>query len=280
MRRRNAILIGLLVLFLGVVLFPDECRSQRGYEIGPGDVLMIRVWGDEDLTRAIVVSTEGSFRFPLIGEVQAAGRTVDEVGRTITERLAGGYLVDPQVEVMIKEYRSQKVYVLGEVVRPGAYPLDSRASIIEIISKAGGLGKDAGDEAEIIRGGKDWKKDKALTPDDQGVGQVIHVDLRGLLAGTLDRGIGEIQNGDTVFVPKAKVFYIFGEVAQPGKYRWERGLTVLKAVITAGGFTEIASKRRIKIQRKDTEGEEEKLKAKLDMVVEPGDTITVPESFF
>jgi len=111
------------------------------------------------------------------------------------------------------------------------------------------------------------------------VGQVIHVDLRRLLAGTLDSESVEVQDGDTIFVPKAKVFYIFGQVNQPGMYRWEKDFTVLKAVIIAGGFTEIASKRRIKIRRKDPEGKK-KIRARLDTAVEPGDTIIVPESFF
>lgn len=104
-------------------------------------------------------------------------------------------------------------------------------------------------------------------------------DLRGVLTGKADRENVEIRDGDTIFVPKGHVFYIFGEVGQPGKYRWEKELTVLKAVIVAGGFTEIASKRRIKIQRKCAEGEK-KIRAKLDTLVEPSDTVIVPESFF
>lgn len=279
MLRKTDIFFGFLVCLLVLAFSTPECRSETEYVIGPGDVLIIRVWGHEDLTQEVVVSPEGGFRFPLIGEVKAVGRSTDEVGMTITERLGDGYLVDPQVGVIVKEYKSQKVYVLGEVVRPGAYSLDSRASIVEIISKAGGLGPDAGDVAQIVQGKKDWKGDKPLKPGQEGVEKVIQIDLRGMLAGNVDRGSVEIQDGDTLFVPKAEVFYIFGEVGQPGKYRWEKKLTVLKAVITAGGFTDIASKRRIKIRRKDSE-EEEKIRAKLDTLVQPGDTVIVPESFF
>jgi polysaccharide export outer membrane protein len=279
MRSRKTILIGFMVFLLLAVLFNHECWSEREYRIGPSDLLLVRVWGNEDLTREVVVSPDGRFRFPLIGEVTAAGRTVDELGRILSERLADGYLVNPHVEVMIKEYRSQKVYVLGEVLRPGTYPLDSRASVIEIISEAGGLGTEAGDVAEIVRARNDWRQDKPLTPDHEAVSEVIRIDLRGLLAGKGGSEDVEIQNGDTIFVPKAEVFYIFGEVGQPGKYRWEKDLTVLKAVIIAGGFTEIASKRGIKIRRKISE-EEKKIRVKLDTPVAPGDMIIVSESFF
>ncbi|MBW2122661.1 MAG: polysaccharide biosynthesis/export family protein [Deltaproteobacteria bacterium] len=276
---RNTVWILIFSLVLAALLPARRCRPEADYTIGPGDVLAIRVWGNDDLTRDVVVSPDGSFCFPLIGEVQARGRSSDEVGRILSRRLADGYLVDPQVEVSVKEYRSKKVYVLGEVVRPGAYPLESRASIIEIISKAGGLGENAGDMVEIIRARKDWKKNKPLRPDEEGVGQVIQVDLRGLLAGKLTGQDLEIRDGDTIFVPQGQVFYIFGQVDQPGKYRWEKELTVLKAVIIAGGFTDIASKRRIKIRRKDPQGEK-KIRARLDTPVEPGDTVIVPESFF
>ncbi len=279
MQRRKTILIGLFVILLVSLAFPNESRGEKEYSIGPGDVLIIRVWGHEDLTQEVVVSPEGSFRFPLIGEVRAVGHSADEVGTIVTERLADGYLIDPQVEVIIKEYKSQKVYVLGDVVRPGTYPLDSTASVVEIISKAGGLAEDAGDVAQIIRGRKGWKKDKPLTPDQEGVGKVIQVDLRGLIAGTVDDEGVEIEDGDTIFVPKAEVFYIFGEVDRPGKYKWEKDLTVLKAVIIAGGFSEIASKRRIKIRRKENKGER-KIRAKLDTPIKPGDTVIIPESFF
>jgi polysaccharide export outer membrane protein len=169
--------------------------------------------------------------------------------------------------------------VLGEVVRPGAYSLNTQASVVEIISEAGGLSEDAGNVAQIIRGRKGWSKDKPLTPDEEAVGQVIRVDLRGVLTGKTGSGSVEIRDGDTIFVPKGQVFYILGEVGQPGKYRWEEELTVLKAVIVAGGFTEIASKRRIKIRRKFADGEK-KIRVKLDTMVEPGDTVIVPESFF
>jgi polysaccharide export outer membrane protein len=278
MKWRNAILTCGLVFVLLVPL-SNECLSDAGYAIGPGDVLVISVWGDEDLTREVVVSPEGTVTFPLIGEVRAAGQSSEDIGEVIAERLADGYLIDPRVGVVVKEYRSQKVYVLGEVVRPGTYQLDSRASVLEIISEAGGLADNAGDVAQIIRGGKDWSKDQPLWPNQVGVGQVIEVDLRGLLSGEVDSASLQLQHGDTLFVRKGEVFFIYGEVGQPGKYRWEKNLTVLKAVIIAGGFTDIASQRRIKIRREDPEGGS-KIRVKLDTPVEPGDTVIVPESFF
>ena len=131
MRGRSLILMSLFVFLTFLVLFPHECQSEGGAVIGRGDTLMIRVWGDDDLTRDVTVSPEGSFRFPLIGEVEAAGRSVEDLRRVITERLVDGYLVDPQVEIVIRAYRSRNVFVLGEVVRPGTYPFDNQTSVIE-----------------------------------------------------------------------------------------------------------------------------------------------------
>jgi polysaccharide export outer membrane protein len=279
MESKRTFLIALLVFFGVAIFLPRESHPGREYAVGPGDVLTIKVWGNEDLTGEFVISAEGGFRFPLIGEVRAAGHSVDELGRIVSERLADGYLVDPQVEVVIKEYRSQKVFVLGEVVRPGTYPLDSRATLIEIISKAGGLGPEAGDSVEIVRARENWERNKPLRPGQEGVGEVVRVDLLKLLGGKINTKRAEVRNGDTIFIPKGRVFYIYGEVKNPGKYTWEKDLTVLKAVIVAGGFSEIASKRRVKIRRQDSDGEK-KIRVTLETKVEPGDTVIVPESFF
>jgi polysaccharide export outer membrane protein len=247
------------------------------YTIGAGDVLSINVWGHGDLTKEVVVSEKGRFSFPLIGEVAAAGLTVTQLEAKLVGLLSNGYVINPNVTVRIKGYKSQRVYVLGEVKSPGTYSLDKETSLIEIISQAGGVSNDAGWIIEVVRpSGKGLGK--PVTPDEANREEIIRVDVEGLLGGRPADNI-RIEGGDTIFIPKAAYYFIFGEVRNPGSFKLKRDTTVLKAVILAGGFTDKASKRRIKIRRK--EGEKTiKVRVKLDDPVLPGDTIIVSESFF
>ncbi len=247
------------------------------YTIGAGDVLLINVWGHEDLTKEVVVSEKGKFSFPLIGEVESGGLTVNELEAKLVHLLSNGYVINPNVSVRIQGYQSKRVYVLGEVRSPGSYSLHKETSLIEIISGAGGVSDNAGWIIEVVRP-SERLPDKPVIPDEAKKEDIIRVDLEGLLGGRPKDNI-RIEAGDTIFVPKAAYYFIFGEVKNPGSYKLRRDTTVLKAVILAGGFTEKASKRRIKIRRK--EGEKTiKVRVKLDDPVSPQDTIIVPESFF
>jgi polysaccharide export outer membrane protein len=247
------------------------------YTIGAGDVLLINVWGHEDLSREVVVSEKGTFSFPLVGGVEAAGLTIKEVEAKLVHLLSAGYLINPYVTIRIKGYESRKVYVLGQVRSPGTYSLEKETSLIEIISRAGGVSDDAGWIIEVVRP-SERLPDKPVTPDEAKKEDIIRLDVEGLLGGRPKDNI-RIEGGDTIFVPKAAYYFIFGEVKSPGSYKLRRDTTVLKAVIMAGGFTDKASKRRIKIRRK--EGEETiKVRVKLDDPVLSQDTIIVPESFF
>ena len=247
------------------------------YTIGAGDVLLVNVWGHEDLSREVVVSEKGTFSFPLIGGVEAAGLTIKELEAELATLLSAGYLVNPYVTIRIKGFESKKVYVLGQVRSPGTYSLDKETSLIEIISRAGGVSDDAGWIIEVVRPSRKVH-DKPVTPEEAEKEEIIRVDVEGLLGGRPEDNI-RIEGGDTIFVPKAAYYFIFGEVKTPGSFKLRRDTTVLKAIIMAGGFTDKASKRRIKIRRK--EGEKTvKVRVKLDDPVLPQDTIIVPESFF
>jgi len=247
------------------------------YTIGAGDVLFINVWGHEDLAKEVVVSEKGIFSFPLIGEVEAAGLNVKDLEVKLVRLLSDGYVINPYVTVRVKGFKSRKVYMLGQVRSPGTYSLDKETSLIEIISRAGGVTDGAGWIIEVVRPSKKVP-DKPITPDEAKKEDIIRVDVEGLLGGRPEDNI-RIEGGDTIFVPKAAYYFIFGEVKSPGSYKLRRETTVLKAVILAGGFTEKASKRRIKIRRK--KGEETiQVRVKLDDPVLPQDTIIVPESFF
>jgi len=260
--------------------FPSE-HKEKEYEVGPEDVLEITVWDHEDLKREVVVSREGVFSYPLIGTVSANGLTIEKLEQEITKRLAGKYIIDPQVTVIVKEYKSKKVFVLGEVggsgKGPGTYPLTGKTSLIEILTLAGGPTKDAGSEVIIIRPRN--RSSNPVTLEQVGKeDQVIRVNLRKLLEGDTSQNL-YLEPNDTVYLPRAAYFYVYGQVKNPGKYNLEKDTTVLKAITTAGGATEKAAVNRTKVVR-EREGKKEERRIELTAPVEPEDIIIVPESFF
>jgi len=252
-------------LFIVIVIFPliilNHSMSfaiQQDYHIGAQDKLKIEVWDHPDLTREVSVSLTGSFTFPLIGEIKAAGLNTEQVQKEITRKLADGYLIKPQVTVTIMEYRSKQVNILGEVKNPGTYPYTRQTSLIEVISMAGGLTNEAGPDAYVLRSQEadpskmdieahsksikdpDFAKKKIDLNDLLQSGQEIYFLLR---------------ENDTIYIPRADFFYVLGEVNKPGQYKLEKETTVLKAVSTAGGHTKKANLNKITIVRVK-EGEE------------------------
>jgi len=257
-------------LLLSLALAAGPLAAQTtDYIIGSKEVLEIKVYEQPDLHQTVRVSEEGQINLVLIGEVKAAGYTVDELNGILTEKYRE-YIDHPQVSVFIKEYHSKEINVLGEVRKPGLYHLTGRATLLELISQAGGLTESGGENLTIIRGGH--KGQEAVT---------INVDLARILAGGTTEENVAVMDGDTIYVPRANYFFIFGEVNKPGSYKLEKNLkiTVMKAISLAGGFTDKASKGRIKITREGA-GKENTIKAPLDMEIKPHDIIIVPESFF
>lgn len=256
-----------LIFFFLLILFLTEGVSlSQDYIVGEGDLLEVSVYDHPDLTVTVRVGGNGYIQFPLIGQVKIDGLTVSEVAKEIAKRLADGYIVDPQVSVFIKEFRSKKVTIMGEVNNPGLYELRGTTTFLELLSKAGGLTDDAGDVATLKRKSKGE--------------QVIKIDLKKLIREG-DTGLDiQIMDGDSIYVTKAGHFYVTGEVKKPDAYRYEEGTTVLKAITMAGGFTDKASTSRVKIVRKKGDKEIVLEKVDMDEPVLPDDIIVVPESFF
>ena len=222
------------------LMFVTTVRAEE-YVVGEGDTLQITVFANPDLTTTARVSREGQIRFPLIGQVLAAGLTVAEIAASITESLADGYLVDPQVAVSIHEYRMKKYNVLGKVNRPGQYDFRGRMSFLELLSRAGGLATDAGSQAFVKR-----KSSSTLIKS----GDLV-IDLRALvIEGNIFRDI-EIMDEDTVTVTEAGSYFIAGEVRRPAQYRFEEGMTFIRALTIAGGVTDRAATDKLKVIRFD-----------------------------
>ncbi|APG26925.1 periplasmic polysaccharide biosynthesis/export protein [Syntrophotalea acetylenivorans] len=258
-----------LVLMLSFSCFAAPSDSMD-YRVGEGDVLRVLVYDNPDLETTTRISGNGTILFPLIGEVKIDGYTVSEVAQDLSKKLAQGYIIDPQVSVFVQEFRSQKTIIMGEVKVPGLYELSGPSSLMELISKAGGLTIDAGDLVTIKR--------KDLSQPE--IDQIISVSLKSLLEKKENVSNLMIVDGDSVFVPRAGVFYVTGQVNRPAAYKLEEGTSVIKAITMAGGFTELASQRKIQIIRKVDDKESVLKKVPLHTPVQADDVIVVPESFF
>lgn len=263
----GALLSSVLLLFLMM----REVGSTGDYTVGTGDVLELLVYEHDDLKTRLRIDGNGNIDLPLIGKIQVAGLSLEDIKQKITALFADGYLVNPQVTLTIVEYGSKRAVILGQVARPGIFELRENATLLELISKAGGLEKTAGSKATIKR------KTRFLDELDN---TVIHIDLTRLV----EKGDSElnipIMDGDSIYISKADDFFVTGEVKKPDVYKWEKNITVLKAITLAGGLTGKASATHVSIIRKSDGKERVLSKVKMDAMVMPDDVIVVPESFF
>lgn len=256
------------VVFL-ILVFAGNCfAAVEEYRVGPGDVLSINVYDNDDLTTKVMVNSDGTIIMPLLGPVEVAGLSIPDVTGKITALLADGYLVNPQVNVFVEEYRSKKVVVLGQVRNPGLIELSGAITFLELISKAGGLTNEAGDTATIKRSSNDGSDD------------IVVVDLDALIEkGDISQNV-QILDGDTVNVAKGGMCFVTGEVGKPGTYPCDSATTVLKIIALAEGFTGKASKSGVRIVRVVDNEKRVYKDVDLDTSLQQDDVIVVPESFF
>jgi polysaccharide export outer membrane protein len=260
---------------------PTQADQARGeYLIGAQDVLTVTVWDSPDLSGKFTVETDGSFTFPLIGRVKAGGLTLRQFEAELKKKLADGYFKNPQVSVAVESYRSQRIFIVGEVRSPGSYPLTGDMTLIEAIARAGSTTPSASLEAIIVRAPAGKQADGPTLPGQKAdSSETQRVNLRDLQSGALTENIA-LRDGDTIFVPRAESIYVFGQVKNPGAYALQStDTTVLQALSLAGGVTDRGATTRIKIVRV-VKGEKVEIKVKLSDLVLPGDTIIVPERFF
>ena len=243
--------------------------ARRLLQLGPGDSVNIQVYGQPDMSSTEYVADDGSINVALVGRVQVSGLSPVEAGERVAQALAKGqFLVDPHVTIQIQQSRSQRVVVLGEVRTPGRYVVDPNSSILDLLAQAGGVTEKGADTGYVQR--------------TDAVGNVtrLPVDLKGLSAGSASMSTLKLQGGDSVYVPRADQYYIYGEVTAPNMYRLEPGMTVIEAVARAGGVTVRGSERRIDIKRSGKDGKYEIIHAKADDRVAANDVIRVKESIF
>jgi polysaccharide export outer membrane protein len=270
----------LLIVLVAFVPSPVKCNQQdKDYIIGPGDVLEIKVWDHDDLFRRVEVSQEGAITYPFIGRIKAANHSVFELETLLQTKLADGYLVAPQVNVTVAEYINQKIFLFGEVNKPGSYTLKKKIHLLELISEAGGFTPNRGSTCIIVRPSSVKAKLGPTTPEQVGKNEIIEVNLDDLIAGRTKLSNAYVKPGDSVYVKEAENVYVIGEVDKPGKFKWVPGLTVLQAISLAGGGTSRAAINRVTITRRQN-GKEKEYRPELGESVLPNDIIKVPESYF
>jgi polysaccharide export outer membrane protein len=248
---------------------PAPAAEVARETLGPGDTVRITVFQNPDLTTEARLSERGAIVFPLVGEVALGGRSPTDAGNHIADRLKQGqFLKNPQVNVAVVQVRSRQVAVLGHVVKPGRYPLDDNSSrITDLLALAGGVAPTGDDVVTVI-----------LQRGDAVARHVIDVPAM-YRTGKLESNI-EVQNGDTIYVQPAPVFYIYGEVQRAGSYRLQPNMAVMHALSLGGGLTPRGTERGMVIQRRLPDGTQRKIEAKPSDVVQPDDVIHVRESLF
>jgi polysaccharide export outer membrane protein len=225
--------------------------------LGPGDVVRASVYGSPDLAVETRVAENGNLTFPLLGEVHVGGMTTQQAEKKIAGLLEkGGYLKKAQVNLLITTLASQQVSVLGQVNRPGRYPVDGPRKVLDLLALAGGIGTEGGDMVTLVRN-RNGKVRK----------------------GELNRDV-EVAGGDIIFVERAPRAYITGEVQRPGPFRIERAMTVQQAVSAGGGLTPRGTQRGVQVTRRGTDGTQHTIDVKSDDLVQIDDVIIIRESWF
>jgi len=255
--------------------------SSGDYVIGPEDLLEVNVFELPELKTTTRVLGDGTVSLPLLGVVQAAGLTKTGFEARVRDLLEQRFLLDPQVTISVTEFRSKQVSVIGAVTNPGTYQMIGPRTLLQMISEAGGLTKEAGDQIIILR------------KTESGVADRLSLDLDDLVIhGNPELNLA-LRPGDVINVPVDRPIYVYvdGAVASPGQIegKMSRPITLLQAIARAGGLTERASQRGVHVLRKGPDGAQTRLPVNLrnirkgksdDIVLEDGDVVVVPETFF
>ena len=257
-----------LLAFAGAAAQGKAEKSDQ-FRLGAGDEIKVSVFQNPDLTVETRVGEDGHITYPLIGRVRVGGKTVAAAERTIAQALEKGkYLQRPQVNISPLQMRSMQVSVLGEVREPGRFALQTvNTRVSELLAMAGGIGATGADVAILTgeRAGKPYRKE---------------IDIPALFVGKkLDQDV-TVEPGDVIYVQRAPVFYIYGEVQAPGAYKIQRDMTVRQALAQGGGLTPRGSDRRLELHRRGPDGKLAVKKPKLDEPVQADDVLQIRESLF
>jgi polysaccharide biosynthesis/export protein len=244
-------------IFAGLLFWVIAVPGLASEKLGVGDAVRVTVYQQPDLTTEARIMEKGGINMPLVGDVKLAGLSTGEAAAKIGAALKEGkFLKNPQVSVALTTLRSQQVSVLGMVARPGRYALDDTSSqLTDVIAAAGGVAPGGNEIAQVLRDGQTHKV-------------------------TMLSKAFKLQGGDTVFIDRAPVFYVYGEVARSGAYRLENNMTVVQAIAAGGGITPRGSHNRLKLRRTGADGKVTEKDVGLQDTVKADDVIFVREALF
>ncbi len=246
--------------------------ASAEYRLGAGDVVRVLVYQNPDLTIETRVSETGVISFPLLGNVRIGGLGVSAAEKLIADGLKNGNFVkQPQVTLTLLQVKGNQASVLGQVNRPGRYPIETAdMRLTDLLANAGGVATTGGDQLVLtgMRNGKPFR---------------LEIDLPSVFGPSADQGrINDvlIQNGDVLWVDRAPLVYIYGEVQRPGPMRLERGMTLMQVLAAGGGLNQRGTERGIRVHRKGADGKVQVMQAAMDEGVKDGDVVYVKESLF
>ncbi len=272
--RQPARSVGWLFACVSMLCLSAAASFAKDYRIGAQDVVQIGVWEHPELTSKYAVGGDGNITFPLVGPIKAAGLTAAELQAEVTKQLMDGFIKTPQVTVSVAEYLSQRVFVVGEVHTPGVVPLTGNLTLVEALTRAGSLTENAGGELQVVRAAPGSVSVGPTLPNATGATVVLRASVQLLLRGQFATN-AELNDGDTIVVPRAQSVSVLGQVKNPGAVPYEFDMTVLRAVSLVGGANDVGALGRARIIR-IVNGKKTEIKAKETDTLMPGDVVMIP----
>ncbi len=261
--------LSVLMLLAPVLAHAQLSEAQRDYVLGAGDVVRVSVYQNQDLTLETRITESGAISYPLLGQVRLGGLSVPQAEKLIADGLKNGNFVrQPQVSILVTQVRGNQASVLGMVNRPGRYPIEQTGMrLSELLATAGGIAQGGSDQV-VLSGMRDRKPLRV----------VIDVPLLFAQSGGVNDPV--IANGDTVYVERMPMVYIYGEVQRPGAMRLERDMTVLQGLASGGGLTQRGTEKGLRLHRRGADGKVQILQPGMNDPLQNGDVIYLRESLF
>jgi polysaccharide export outer membrane protein len=262
---------GLMSLVMLMAAVAAQAAPSGDYVLGIGDVIRVSVYQNPDLSLDARVSEAGTISFPLLGTVKIGGLAVSDAEKKIANGLRdGNFLKQPQVSIFVQIVKGNQVSVLGLVNRPGRYPLEqTNTKLSEIIAAAGGVSVGSGSDIVVVTGLRNGKSFRT------------EIDFPRIFAAVNAADDMILQNGDTVYVDRAPVIYVYGEVYNPGIRGLQPDMTLMQGLAASGGINQRGTEKGIRIHRRDpVTGQIQVLSLGMNDKLQRDDVVYVKESLF